>query len=244
MRYRHWDIGRRGVPTRPLTIDNGPLWPIVPNMGICGAITAGAGDVLFTKTQRRVLTLLYGQPERSRYVNEIVRFADVGIGSVQRELEKLEAAELVTVTVVGNRKHYQANQQSPIFQELHGIVVKTFGLADIVRIALAPYVDRIGVAFIYGPLAAGVDQGANAIDIMIVAPDISYTDLVTGLAECEKEIGRSFKPVIYRPADLRRKLAASNAFLTRILKQRKIFLIGTKHDLPRPKPKKAAEPGS
>lgn len=218
--------------------------PIVLNMGIHSAITAGVGDVLFTKTQRRVLTLLYGRPECSCYVNEIVRFAEVGIGSVQRELEKLEAAGLVTVTFAGNRKHYQANQQSPVFQELHGIVVKTFGLADIVRNALAPYVGRVDVAFIYGPLAAGFHEGANAIDIMIVAPDISYTDLVAGLAECEREIGRPFNPVIYRPADLRRKLAASNAFLTRVLKQPKIFLIGTKHDLPRPKPKKAAAPGS
>ena len=48
------------------------------------------GEALFTKTQRRVLGLLFGNPDRSYYANEIVRFAGAGIGAVQRELERLE----------------------------------------------------------------------------------------------------------------------------------------------------------
>jgi predicted transcriptional regulator len=82
-------------------------------------------DALFTKTQRAVIGLLFRAPERSFYVNEIVRLAATGTGAVQRELEKLVESGLVSVSKVGNQKHYQANPESPIFMELRGIVAKT-----------------------------------------------------------------------------------------------------------------------
>ena len=82
---------------------------------------------LFSKTQRGVIGLLFGNPDRSFYANEIVRHVDAGIGTVQRELERLTAAGLLTVRRIGNQKHYQANRASPIFDELEAIVVKTMG---------------------------------------------------------------------------------------------------------------------
>jgi predicted nucleotidyltransferase len=95
-----------------------------------GTKSSRLSDALFSKTQRCVLALLFGNPERSFYVNEIVRAAGVGVGAAQRELQGLAAAGLVTVSALGNRKHYQANPDSPIFDELHGIVTKVLGAAD------------------------------------------------------------------------------------------------------------------
>jgi hypothetical protein len=76
--------------------------------------TTNIGDALFTKTQQRVLGLLYGRPERSFYLNELVRLAGVGKGSVRRELEKFCEAGLLTLTRQGNQNHYQANSANPI----------------------------------------------------------------------------------------------------------------------------------
>lgn len=89
-----------------------------------GTVHAALSDALFSKSQRRVLGLLFGRAERSFYANEIVRAARAGVGAVQRELEGLAAAGLVTVSRVGNQKHYQANRGSPIFEELRSIVAK------------------------------------------------------------------------------------------------------------------------
>lgn len=100
---------------------------LVPIMGIESTSLA---EVLFTKTQQRVLGLLFGNPEQSYYTNEVVRFAAAGIGTVQRELQRLEAAGLITSRKVGNQKHYQANRAAAIFEELHGIVIKTVGGKD------------------------------------------------------------------------------------------------------------------
>lgn len=204
---------------------------IVPDMGTNILTQTGLSDALFSKTQQRVLGLLFGNPERSYYANEIVRFAGVGIGSVQRELEKLAGAGLLTVTPIGNQKHYQANRQSPIFEELRGIALKTFGLADALREALIPLVDRIKVAFIYGSVAKATDRVSSDIDVMIVTSDLTYSEVITQLAETENRLGRTINPTLYKPEDWARKRAEDNAFVSRVLNETKIFLIGTVDDL-------------
>ena len=162
---------------------------IVPNMGTVNK-TISLGEALFSKTQRQVLGLLFGTPERSFYLNEIVRIAGVGIGTVQRELEKLACAGLLTVEKIGNQKHYQANHNSPIYDELRGLVVKTFGLADVLRKALEPCLAKISVAFIYGSQAAGTDGASSDIDVMILAEQLSYPELLTAFSGIDSTLGR------------------------------------------------------
>ena len=85
---------------------------------------ASPGNALFTVTQQRVLGLLFGQPERSYYATELIRLTGSGSGAVQRELARLAQSGLVTVRPVGNQKHYQADPDSPLFDELRSIVQK------------------------------------------------------------------------------------------------------------------------
>src|SRR5439155_4443228 len=125
---------------------------IIPHMGTTPA--PRIADALFGKTQQRVLGLLFGNPSRSFYSNEIVRLSAVGTGTVHRELARLLASGLVTAGLIGNQKHYQANRAAPVFEELRGLALKTFGVADVLRAALAPLASRIRVAFVHGPVAA------------------------------------------------------------------------------------------
>lgn len=206
------------------------LGAIVPNMGTKNMSLAKA---LFTKTQRRVLGLLFGNPERIYYAKELMRLAGSGTGAVHRELEKLVEAGLVEVRKVGNQKHYQANRKSPIFDELHGIAVKTFGVADILRRALDPVSERIQLALIFGSVALGSDTADSDIDVLFVSGDLSYPDLLMIFSNVEHELGRAINPVIYNPAELQHKLKSDNAFLGRVLKQPVIFLIGSDDDLKR-----------
>jgi len=100
-------------------------------------------DALFSATQQKVLGYLFGQPERSFYATELIGLVGAGSGAVQRELARLAASGLVTVSRVGNQKHYQANPDSPIHAELCGIAMKTVGLAEPLRVALAPLAGQI-----------------------------------------------------------------------------------------------------
>ena len=189
-------------------------------------------DALFSKVQRCVLGLLYGNPDRSFYANELFRLAGSGTGAVVRELAKLTASGLVTVNKIGNQKHYQANRAAPIFEELRGIVLKTFGMADVLRQGLLPVSGRIAVAFIYGSVAKGTDTAESDVDVMVIGDGIDYPEVYSALMPVEEQLGRKINPSIYSNGDVLQKLKKGNAFLTRIMAQQKIFLIGSDRDLP------------
>jgi predicted nucleotidyltransferase len=89
-----------------------------------GYTESGPGTALFSKTQRRILGLLFGFPERSHYTSEIVRHAGVGNGAALRELERLAESGLVVVARIGNQKHFQANRNASVFGELTSIARK------------------------------------------------------------------------------------------------------------------------
>lgn len=198
-----------------------------------GMNSIGLADALFSKVQQRVLGLLFINADRSFYTNEIVRFVNSGIGVVQRELEKLAQSGLVTTKKIGNQKHYQANSDTPIFAELRGIVLKTVGLVDILHLALLPLSDKIHAAFIYGSIAKGSDTAKSDIDVFIIGTELAYADVYVALSAYESSIGRPVNPSIYSTQELQRKLAEDNTFVSRVLNQPKIFLIGSDNDLPK-----------
>jgi predicted nucleotidyltransferase len=191
----------------------------------------GLSNALFSKVQQRVLAIIFGRPERSFYTSEIIRNARSGTGAVERELSRLENSGLVCVERIGNQKHYRANRQSPIFEELKSLVLKTMGLAEPLRESLAPYSDKIKTAFVYGSVAKGMDTAGSDIDLMVIGQDLAYPDLYAGLQKAEAELHRQVNPNFLSPEDWRRKLAQKNPFITKISAQSKIFIFGSEDDL-------------
>jgi len=196
-----------------------------------GTKSASLGDALFGKTQQRVLGLLFGNSDETFYTNEIMRFANAGIGAVQRELKRLESAGLITAEKIGNQKHYRANQQAPIFEELRGIVIKTFGVADRLREALEPLSGQIYAAFIYGSVGKGTDTAHSDIDLMIVADDLDYPQIIETLYKTEEDLRRPVNPSLYTLAEWRRKAAEDSGFVNRVMEQPRILVLGSERDL-------------
>lgn len=188
-------------------------------------------DVLFSGVQRRVLGLLFGQPDRSFYANEIARIGLTGRGALQRELERMTSSGLITMTVIGRQKHYQANRKAPIFQEIRGIVLKTFGLADVLRTALVSSSQPVHSAFIYGSVAKGTDSATSDIDVMVIADGMSYSHLFETFAEAEQMLGRKVNPTLYSMEDFAKKRRGDNHFVTRVIDQPKIMLIGDENEI-------------
>jgi predicted nucleotidyltransferase len=195
------------------------------------ASVPGLADALFAKVQQRVLGVLFGNPRRSFYANELIALARSGTGAVQRELRRLETSGLVTVTRVGNQKHYQANPGSPVFEELRALVLKTVGLADVLRTALAPVSKDIRAAFVYGSIAKGQDTAASDIDLMVVSDRLTHADLFAALEPATAQLGRRVAPTIYSSKELAKRVKQENAFVTRVLSQPKLWLIGDERGL-------------
>jgi predicted nucleotidyltransferase len=188
-------------------------------------------DALFPKVRQRVLSVLFGTPDRSYYANEVIALAQSGTGAVQRELAGLSAAGLITISKQGNQKHYQANASAPVFAELRGLVLKTMGLADVLRHALLPLTAQIDMAFIYGSVARQQDTAHSDIDVMIVSPTLAYGEVFGALENATQTLGRKVNPTLYSPSEWAKRIAEDSAFVTRVLQQSKIWLIGTEEQV-------------
>lgn len=206
---------------------------IVPEMGTkrAKASSGGLAGALFTPVQRRVLGLLFGQPERVFGSSEIIRQAGSGTGAAHRQLLRLEKVGLVRVTRIGNQKHYQANPDSPIFPELHGLVVKTVGLVEPLRAALAPLAKEIELAFVFGSVAKGTEKAGSDIDLLIVSDTLSYPDLYEALQRAEAVLSRPVQPTVFTRAEWKQRRGERDSFVRRIAEQPKYLVIGNEDAL-------------
>lgn len=188
---------------------------------------------LFGATRQAVLGLLFGHADQRFYQRQIIRMIGLGSGAVQRDLGQLTGAGILTRTVEGRQTYYQANRQCPVFDELRGLIRKTFGMAGVLRSALGPLASRIQLAFIYGSMATGRETAASDVDLMVVGEQISLHDVVTVLAEAQRHLGREVNPSVYRTEEFCRKLAGGQHFLSSIMAGPKVFLIGDENELTR-----------
>lgn len=192
---------------------------------------SGLAHALFSRVQQRVLSILFSHHERSFHSSEIIRLANSGSGAVQRELERLSAAGIVSISYSGNRKQYRANRASPIFNELRGIIRKTIGLLEPVASALQPYRSRIVAAFVYGSIAKGSDKSSSDIDLAIIGEDLSYSEIFPAIQRAEKVLLRPINPSLFTPAEWAKKLSEKGSFLRRTVQQPKLFIIGSDDDI-------------
>lgn len=200
-------------------------------MGIEQTEQVTIADALFTRVQQRVLGILFGRPDRSFLSKDVIRLADSGTGAVHRDLKRLVASGLVTVESQGWEKHYQANKESPVYEELHGLVLKTVGLAEPIREALQPLADGIRVAFVYGSVAKGTDTATSDIDLMVISEGLTYAEVFGALQEAEKAVGRPINPTILAPSEWNRRRADESHFVDRVAAQPKLFIVGSDDDL-------------
>jgi predicted nucleotidyltransferase len=181
--------------------------------------------VLFGSTRRRVLGWLLGHPDEAYYLRELARHIGGAVGAIQRELELLTASGLVRREVRGKQVYFQANQKAAIFTELQGLFAKTVGLVDILRESLIPLADRIHAAFVFGSAARGELHASSDVDLLVVG-DVSFGDVIAAIQGAEKRLGREVNPTVYSEQEFRAKALAKQHFVTAILTEPKMLVLG------------------
>lgn len=190
------------------------------------ARTTSVADALFTSTQQRVLGLLFGQPERSFFTKELIDTTGAGSGAVQRELRRLLESGLIRQRLVGNQKHYQAATDTPVFDELRGLIGKTIGVPALLREALARLSEVLPLALLYGSTARGSATAHSDIDVLLVSDSLTLEQVYDALASAEKRLGRPINPTLYTPAEFRQRIENRNPFITRLLAGETVTLLG------------------
>src|SRR5436853_6067092 len=154
------------------------------------AATVSPADALFPKTKQRVLSLLFGQPDRSFKTMELIRLVGAGSGAVQRELDRLVASRLVLANEVDGQKRFTANTDAPILAELRSIVDKTAGVPEVLQAALATLGPAVRYAVLYGSEAKGTAHAMSELDLLVVADDLPLERVFAAVEPAEVRLGR------------------------------------------------------
>ena len=193
--------------------------------------TGSVLDALFTSRARvAVLELILLNAANRYYLREIASLTGEPLRAVQRELARLKAAGLLLESVEGNRKYYQANRQASVFPELRALLLKTAGLGDSLRRAIKESQQSISLAFLFGSFARGTDDATSDIDLMVIG-DISGRELSMLLSSPKQTLGREVNAITIPSAEFRAKVAEGNPFVSNVLQEPKIFLIGGEDEL-------------
>ena len=187
-------------------------------------------DALFPRTRQKILGTLLVVPGRRWYLSDLAEHLAVPPSSLQRELASLTEAGILRREADGNRVYYQADLIFPLLPELQSLFTKTIGLADQVRDALAPFLGRIELAFIFGSIARRERTAHSDVDLLLVG-DVGMADLALSLRDLERSLQVPVNVTQFTSAEFRAKLHQNNHFLRTILRGRKIFLKGSDHEL-------------
>ena len=187
-------------------------------------------EALFPKARRKILGLLFGRTDRAFYLREIVDLTGLGVGHVQREVQRLSQGGVIRRSSQGRHVYYQANPSCPVFEELRRLVTKSMGAVATLRQALEPIAERIDAAFIFGSVAHGTEQAESDLDLMVIGK-VSFAETVAAIRQAESRAGRAINPTVYPPGEIRSKLATGHHFLVAVIQSEKLFVVGNEDEL-------------
>ena len=186
-------------------------------------------DLLSSNVKAEVFRLLFGLHGEPLHLREMERRSGLAVATVRQELGRLTRIGLVEARPDGNRTYYAAREDHPLFAEIRGLVLKTTGLADVLRRALEKE-ERITLAFIFGSIAQSRERAHSDVDLLVVG-DVGLRDVTNLLDDAAEKVGREINPKVFTPQEFRRRKQAENPFLLRVLAEPRIFVIGDDHEL-------------
>lgn len=172
-------------------------------------------------------------PARWVHLRELGRLTASAPGTLKKEVDALVQAGLLITRQVGNQTQFCANVSHPVFNELAALIKKTIGLADVLTQALLPLSPQIHAAFVFGSVARSTDNDQSDVDVMLLG-DVSFGQAVHALYDAQKTIGREINPKVMAVKEWQAQLASAAPFVTEVLRQPKLFLIGSERELQLP----------
>jgi predicted nucleotidyltransferase len=185
-------------------------------------------DLLSSRARSEIFRLLFGGSEEELHGREIQRRSGLNDSTIRQELRKLVRLDLVWRRKESNRVYYRAKTENPLYPEIRNLVLKTSGLADVLRVALRD--ERIRIAFVFGSVAAGEEKAGSDIDLMVIG-NLGLRDLSRLLFGVTDKVGREINPHVVNEKEFRRRIKSSDHFLSTIMREPKIFITGSKNEL-------------
>ena len=185
-------------------------------------------ELLSSRVKAEIFRLLFGVQDQELHVREIERQSGLADATVRQELKRLVQLGLIEARRDGNRIYYHAQKQHPLFSEIHNLVLKTTGLVEVLRNALAH--DDIRVAFVFGSVASSTEKAHSDVDLMVIG-SIGLRQLTKILSGVSGQIGRELNPHIMTVEEFKKRRKTRDHFLTTVLATPRLFVRGNEHEL-------------
>lgn len=185
-------------------------------------------QLICSRARAEILRVLFGLRRGEVHLREIQRQTGFAVGTVRQDVEKLVKLGLVTRRKDGNRVYYAANEVHPLAGDIRQLVLKTVGLADVLAESLSD--EGIRCALVFGSVAAGAAGAESDVDLLVVG-DIGLRRLSELLAGVGDRLGREINPHVLTPAEFAKRARAKEHFVSSVMRSKKIFVIGSEHDL-------------
>ena len=185
-------------------------------------------DLLSSRARSEIFRLLFGGSEEELHGREIQRRSGLNDSTIRQELRKLVRLDLVWRRKESNRVYYRAKTENPLYPEIRNLVLKTSGLGDVLRLALRD--QRIHIAFVFGSIASGEEKAGSDVDLMVIG-NLGLRDLSRLLSGVADKVGREINPHVLHDHEFRRRIQAGEHFVSTIIREPKIFIIGSKDEL-------------
>ncbi len=185
-------------------------------------------ELLSSRVKAEIFRLLFGADPRELHVREIARRAGLNESTVRQELKKLTGLGIITARRDGNRICYSARREHPLYSDIRGMVLKTSGLAEVVRKSLRR--SDVRVAFVFGSIGSGEANAESDVDLMVVGT-LTLRELTRRLAGAAARLGREINPHLFSVGEFLKRKKVRDRFLTAVLRAPKLFIIGDDHEL-------------
>ncbi|MEA3420803.1 MAG: nucleotidyltransferase domain-containing protein [Acidobacteriota bacterium] len=181
--------------------------------------------LISSRIRIKILRILALQPENAYNINELSRLTGFSPRGVEKELKNLLSGGILRKEVTGNQHRYQLDPSCPIYLEIKKIIVKTVGIAELIKNALNPIKNDIKYAFVFGSFVSGDFGNDSDVDLFIIT-ELSGLKLAALLSDVQSKTGRSLNVAQFTLDEFNRRKARNDHFLTRVLGGPKIEIIG------------------
>ena len=184
--------------------------------------------ILSSRVRAEIFRVLFGVTPQTLHLHELKRRTGLSLGAVRQDIDKLAKLDIVLRTRDGNRVYFRANKKHPLYPDIRSLVLKTSGLADILKEPLD--IEGIKYAFIFGSVAQGQETAGSDLDLMVIG-NIGLRKLSAALSGLGNIIGREINPHVLSPEEYLKRRKSREHFITSVISSPKIWIIGTDDEL-------------
>lgn len=182
-----------------------------------------------TKNQILILGLFFRDPEKDYYFRQIAVLLGKEPGVFQRDIEKLVKSGILLSEFKANSRFFKLNREHSLYNEFKNIFFKTLGGEGKLK-EIFKDVKNVKIAFIFGSYARKKEDSFSDIDFMIIG-NPNEDDFFGKISDLESKLSREINYRIFSEKDWQKRIKEKDSFILSILKNPKIFIIGSENEL-------------